>query len=199
MTTVLQEGTLFVRTLRGRFGKFNIGKLNCPLGTFVIKDKLIEEYDEGRYDGTFEIAKIYLADRKIDDAGTVIELRARLQSITPFSTSDLPQDEEVGVHEKDPIEEEETAPAEPPAKKSNLLRRPLGKKRRQREAEPKADQGSDVGDDEGAALFGHDWPIGDEVRIDPTADRGTMRKQIGFLKALGYRFDSSNQVWLKSS
>lgn len=49
--------------------------------------------------------------------------------------------------------------------------------------------------DQDIELFGHQWPLGDSVKLDPTADRATFRAQTLRLKQLGYRFDAASQTW----
>ena len=50
-------------------------------------------------------------------------------------------------------------------------------------------------DDQDIELFGHQWPLGDNVKLDPTVDRGTFRAQVSRLKQLGYQFDARSQTW----
>lgn len=50
-------------------------------------------------------------------------------------------------------------------------------------------------DDQDIELFGHQWPLGDSVKLDPTVDRGTFRAQVSRLKQLGYQFDARSQTW----
>lgn len=50
-------------------------------------------------------------------------------------------------------------------------------------------------DDQDIELFGHQWPLGDSVKLDPTVDRGTFRAQVSRLKQLGYQFDAESQTW----
>ena len=53
-------------------------------------------------------------------------------------------------------------------------------------------EASAKGDD---ALFGTLWPLGTQVRLDPTVDRKRFREQRNRLKALGYTFDAIEQIW----
>lgn len=50
-------------------------------------------------------------------------------------------------------------------------------------------------DDQDIELFGHQWPLGNSVKLDSTVDRGTLRAQILRLKQMGYELDSSTQTW----
>ena len=52
-------GTLAIREIHGRNGAFMVGTLNTQIGSFAVKDPLLDQYDEGTYDGEFEIDSIY--------------------------------------------------------------------------------------------------------------------------------------------
>ncbi|WP_299259605.1 DUF3275 family protein [uncultured Kushneria sp.] len=54
-------------------------------------------------------------------------------------------------------------------------------------------------DDQDIELFGHQWPLGDSVKLDSTVDRGTFRAQVTRLKQMGYRFDATTQTWTYSA
>lgn len=54
-------------------------------------------------------------------------------------------------------------------------------------------------DDQDIELFGHQWPLGDLVKLDPTVDRGTFRAQVTRLKQMGYQFDAETQTWTYSA
>ncbi|WP_232825126.1 DUF3275 family protein [Salinicola sp. RZ23] len=54
-------------------------------------------------------------------------------------------------------------------------------------------------DDQDIELFGHQWPLGDSVKLDSTVDRGTLRAQISRLKQLGYELDTATQTWIYSA
>lgn len=51
-------GTLTIVTLDGRFGPFNTAKLTISIGEFVVKDKELDQYKSGKYQGQFVIDKI---------------------------------------------------------------------------------------------------------------------------------------------
>ncbi len=42
------DGQLAIRTITGRNGKFNVGRLATSIGEFVIKDALLDQYTEGK-------------------------------------------------------------------------------------------------------------------------------------------------------
>ena len=51
-------GQLAIRTIHGRNGAFNVGRLTTSIGEFVIKNAELDQYREGKYDGDFVIAQI---------------------------------------------------------------------------------------------------------------------------------------------
>lgn len=55
-TPIIVPGQLALRTIHGRNGKFNVGKLECQLGKFTIKDAELEQYPEGKYQGSSSFA-----------------------------------------------------------------------------------------------------------------------------------------------
>ncbi len=89
------NGVLTIRTIQGRNGPFNVGRLITDLGEFAVKDTLLEQYEEGRYEGNFNITQIfpssYLAGGRF-----VVEVRATIKSLTLDGVDDLkPEDKEV--------------------------------------------------------------------------------------------------------
>ncbi|ODS23580.1 hypothetical protein AB835_08175 [Candidatus Endobugula sertula] len=54
------QGDIKIRSIHGRYGPFNIGTLVTDVGTFAVKDELIEEMSEGVFSGTFVISQIDL-------------------------------------------------------------------------------------------------------------------------------------------
>jgi hypothetical protein len=54
------------------------------------------------------------------------------------------------------------------------------------------DDGADV------QLFGALWPLGDAVRLDTSVSRAVFRQQKERMKALGYTFQASGQLWVRS-
>ncbi|GAO97336.1 hypothetical protein PSA5_31475 [Pseudomonas syringae pv. actinidiae] len=51
-------GYLAIRTINGRNGEFNVGRLATSIGEFVIKDALLDQYLEGKYRGDFVVTEI---------------------------------------------------------------------------------------------------------------------------------------------
>ena len=192
---VTVSGQLFIKTIHGRFGPFNVGRLVIPGAEFVVKSVELDQYDEGRYDGDFVLVGIrpysYYAYGR-----TVIEVRATLGGMTLSNTDALSGEEAQALtpQEVDPVEETQTvAPARPEASVPAPPRDP-------------GDPGVDAApfgcepappspDMEDETLFGTLWPLGETVVLDATLDRLIIRQQRARLKVLGYAIDMHTQVW----
>lgn len=192
-------GQLAIKTIHGRNGDFNVGRLSTSIGDFVIKNAELDQYDEGKYDGDFVIAEIRPSTYNTSGR-MVIEIRAHLGGMTLSNIDRLSKDEaqRLSPQEVDPIDEEAQAPAaaRPPARtKARSTRDPLvdttpfG-------SEPAAASPSDASaEDDDAALFGMLWPLSEIVKLDATVDRRVLRQQRDRLDAMGYRFEPLSQDW----
>jgi len=193
-------GQLAIKTIHGRNGDFNVGRLATSIGEFVVKNAELDQYTEGKYEGDFVIAEIrpstYNANGRM-----VIEIRAVLGGMTLSNIDALSRDEarRLSPQEVDPIDEEAQAPATvapkaPARAKSRNTRDPLvdttpfGSERAA--VSPEASAESDD-----AALFGALWPLGAIVKLDATVDRRVLRQQRDRLGALGYEFAPLSQDW----
>ena len=191
-------GQLAIKTIHGRNGDFNVGRLATSIGEFVVKNAELDQYTEGKYEGDFVIAEIrpstYNANGRM-----VIEIRAVLGGMTLSNIDALSRDEarRLSPQEVDPIDEEAQAPA--PVAPKALAR---AKSRNTRDplvdttpfgSEPAAAASEASADD--AALFGALWPLGDVVKLDATVDRRVLRQQRDRLGALGYEFAPLSQDW----
>ncbi|HFX1080088.1 TPA: DUF3275 family protein [Pseudomonas aeruginosa] len=205
-------GQLTLRTIRGRNGPFNIGRLVTPIGKFAVKDAELEQYPEGKYDGEFVIRYIFPKSYPVGD-GMRFEIRANLDGMTLNGIDKLSRDEarSFTTQEVDPLDEELALAAQPtatPAKavKASKLAKPAPV---QASTDPLVDTtpfGVDAptpaaaaaagSTEEGdAALFGLLWPLGNSVKLDSTIDRRTLRAQIVRLGELGYVLDFKTQEW----
>ena len=187
------HGQLIIRTVHGRNGDFNVGRLMTSIGEFVLKNPELEQYPEGKYDGEFIITEIkpsmYMTSGRM-----VIENRAHLGGMTLSNIDTLSDDDasRLTPQEPDPVDEEHTAPSVPvrtepasPAVQPDPLvdTTPFGVPTfQQTEAED-------------AALFGDLWPLGFVVKLDATVTRLVLRKQSERLGQLGYIFEPLTQNW----
>ena len=181
------NGVLTIRTIQGRNGPFNVGRLITDLGEFSVKDTLLEQYEEGRYEGNFNVTQIfpssYLAGGRF-----VVEVRATIKSLNLDGVDDLkPEDKEV-ASEPDPADNQpELTKTATPAHADQP-------------AEVSTESGGEHDDDGGdEALFDSLWPLGTQVKLDPTVDRLKFRLQRNRLKDLGYTFDPREQIWSNNS
>ena len=184
--SIIVRGTLIIRIVTGRFGDFPIAKLVTGIGEFSVRDRLLEQYSQGRYDGQFEITHIcpfsYTTTGRI-----ILEVRAKLAHIMldNIDEDDQAFDQTVSVtteQEPDPLQEEqpEATPQSIQVPQVSL------------DASPHS---SDKTDDDDA-LFGELMPLGRQVKLDPTIDRSVLRQQIARLKALKYKYQPVEQVWI---
>ena len=182
---IAMNGTLVVKWISGRNGDFAVGDLHTSIGEFRVKDALLDQFDEGEYQGRFWVSQIYSKS---------YEYRGRITIETRASIADLQIDDEAPSSpeidhqpEPDPIDElPSVAPAKPAAAPA-----PRG-------AAARDLSGQDLGGQD-KALFGPDLYValneGGQIKLDPTVDRPKFREQKDRLKALGYVFDAKSQSW----
>lgn len=197
------SGILAIRSIKGSRGDFNVGRLVTEIGEFAVKDPLIEEYEEGRYEGEFGISGIFPSTYSTNGR-TVVEIRARLGSIALKGIEQLTDEDTLPVVEQDPIEEAPApivaeAPLEIPDLETTV--------HSAEGAFPPADKPIAVmsieeeisfrNEQEYRRLFGTLWPLQGKVKLDPTVDRQTFRAQRDALKDLGFKFQPLGQLWVK--
>lgn len=193
-------GQLAIKTIHGRNGDFNVGRLATSIGEFVVKNAELDQYAEGKYEGDFIITEIrpstYNANGRM-----VIEIRAHLGGMTLSNIDALSRDDarRLSPQEVDPLDEETPAPA-PAAPKAPAR----GKARKSRDplvdttpfgSEPAATSPAASADADDAALFGTLWPLSETVKLDATVDRRVLRQQRDRLGELGYEFAPLSQDW----
>ncbi|MBV6791565.1 DUF3275 family protein [Xanthomonas euvesicatoria] len=193
-------GQLAIKTIHGRNGDFNVGRLATSIGEFVVKNAELDQYAEGKYEGDFAIAEIrpptYNANGRM-----VIEIRALLGGMTLSNIDALSGDDahRLSPQEVDPIDEEAQAPA-PATPKAPTKAKPRNPRDPLVDTTPfgaasvaTSPEASAEADD--AALFGALWPLGEIVKLDATVDRRVLRQQRDRLGALGYEFAPLSQDW----
>ena len=184
---VALSGTLIVKWIAGRNGDFAVGDLHTPLGEFRVKDALLEQFDEGEYQGIFWVSQIY--SKSYEYRGRItIETRASIADLQIDRESDAPQ-ESPSASEPDPIDEAPDRPMPARDERSVASTSSMG-----------GDHGlRDADSDDDADLFGDDiferLRAGQVVKLDPTVDRQLLRQQKARLVALCYRFDAKSQTW----
>lgn len=185
------NGTLRVRSINGRNGRFNVADLTTEIGEFKVKDAFLDQFEEGAYDGAFQIGRIFAAS--YTNGGRItIETRAHVLGVRLLNdqVGQLPTE----TVEPDPLEEaqpsleplaEVVAAQADTAEEIDPASAPSG---HEQHAEEDPDK----------LLFGHIFPLGGTVALDPTVDRARFRRQRDRLKELGYRFEPLQQSWIKA-
>nr|WP_172602613.1 DUF3275 family protein [Morganella morganii] len=199
---VIVTGKLVVKTVHGRNGDFNVGLLETSIGSFSVKNRELEQYTAGIYQGQFVLGKIYLHSWSYG-ANSGFEMRVRLDDMHIATNDELtPVDEQKLLPQvNDPLDEEAPAQPQPPVPESvpeatkpvTPAAKNTGAKRPQFTVPTPAEQ--DAGDQ---ALFGSLWPLGDIVKLDATAPRQVLRQQKGRLSHLGYDFNAQEQHFVKT-
>ncbi|WP_313465852.1 DUF3275 family protein [Pseudomonas nitroreducens] len=195
-------GQLAIRTITGRNGPFNVGRLVTSIGEFVIKDPGLDQYTEGKYQGDFAITQIR-PSYYTHGGRLVVEIRAELggMSLDDVTNLSAEDEEQLSTTVLDPLEEESSAPAvkpskaqQPAARTSTLIAAPADSDEPfgMKPAAPAAPNSDESPDEE---LFGTVWPLADTVKLDPTVDRQRLRAQCARLGELGYALDFKLQVW----
>ncbi|QGF91769.1 DUF3275 family protein [Pseudomonas sp. CFSAN084952] len=195
-------GQLAIRTISGRNGDFNVGRLSTSIGEFVIKDALLDQYDEGKYRGDFLITEI--RPSYYSTAGRlVVEIRAKLESMSLDDVDNLTAEDaaKLSPSEPDPIDEESSSTPTKPARQRKTPTTVTAESNVDKPSSPEeAPFGMPPPSSENAAeldavLFGTIWPLGDTVKLDTTVDRQRLRQQCTRLGELGYVLDFKQQTW----
>lgn len=177
------KGTLVIKEIKGANGKFCVGDLNTPEGEFKVKEPILDQFEEGRYEGDFLIERFYLSSYVWRGKSTT-DIRAKvtdifLDTIEEGKVEDAPS-------EPDPITTEPAPPAAPESPVPATVIDVAG------------DELSPVYQ-ELLKLFGTDLArqvfLKEEVKLDPTVDRALFRQQRDKLKEQGYTFDAKLQTW----
>lgn len=199
------SGQLAIRSISGRNGDFNVAKLSTSIGEFVIKDAVLDQYEEGKYQGDFVVTQIKPSYYTTRSGSLIVEIRAYLDSMTLEAMDDLSREEAAAIAPdiQDPAEEDTSKPVKPVQRMKAGKRlastddTPFGMTPEELAGNTAEPQDSKVNDNADQHLFGILWPLGDDVKLDATVDRLTQRDQIKRLKELGYELDFKTQTWMK--
>lgn len=218
------EGTLRIKRIRqSRNGAFCIADLTTDFGEFKVKDPLLDQFDEGEYQGTVWISEIYLS-QYIAYGKAVTEMRARLHDlqITAEDRRRVPPPE---PSDPDPLDETPRRPvsAERPESPASASGEGAAKKswadfKRPKPTSTPGDaptapkpaaestspaQAAPAPDTSGASadLFSDEIrgqiERRENVKLDATVDRVMLRSQAAALRAAGYEFRAhQNQTWV---
>ena len=184
-------GTLSIKHVHGSRGVFAVGDLVTDVGEFKIKDPLLDQSEEGKYQGRFRISNIspssYFIGGKV-----VIEVRAWLADIFLDQADERPA--EPTPVEPDPVDEPVAVgrAVEAPAESSSAPSEPVALTA----IEPEHVTDAEKQDYEllGAELY----PVfagRAPVRLLPEVGREQFTRQRLRLKEVGYTFDPLTKTW----
>lgn len=166
------KGTLVVRKIYGKYGEFAIGTIQSPIGEFSVKQSELDEYEEGTYEGRFVISKIQTVSGGFGTNKLILESRATLDVIHIDEIDEAPVEV---ITEADPITESSDIDFDKVAASTK----------------PK--------DEDLQSLFNvaeiATIEQGEQIALDPTNDRGTLRQQQNHLKSNGWKFNMQGQSW----
>ncbi|MDN8600286.1 DUF3275 family protein [Citrobacter sp. S2-9] len=196
---VIVDGKLVIKTINGRNGAFNVGLLETGIGSFSVKDRELEQYPAGVYQGQFVIGRIFMHSWSYG-ANSGTEIRARLDEMN-IETNDIlhPGDEQKMLPPvSDPLDEENRIPEQSGPAPDSVADTPVPITRKGRSRQftvpTPAEQESDD-----QVLFGALWPLGDIVKLDAAAPRQILRQQTARLGLLGYEFSAQEQHFIKTT
>ena len=180
------NGTLVIKEIKGANGKFCVGDLTTPIGEFKVKEPILDQFSEGRYEGEFLVENFYLSSY-IWRGKSTTDIRAKVMEIF-LDTVDEGKIEDVPT-EPDPIATESTAAANQAGPSDIPVPAALVQEH----------ENQDPVFQELLELFGADladlvW-VSKDVKLDPTVDRAVFRSQRDRLKEMGYVFDAKSQGW----
>lgn len=210
-------GTLQIKSISGRHGSFSVGELVTDIGSFKIKDTVLDQYQEGAYQGEFVISQIFPSSY-VSWGKVITEIRATLAALNIFTDAEPVGADNDDLGEPDPISESPVPPpsavalpqavspdstshpnSEPlppiatkPDKPAQVTSTPVEQAANAAATKP-------VSDD--LALFGAElmesiWE-NVPVKLDPTVDRQLFRQQRDRLgkHGLGWIFEPKSQTW----
>jgi hypothetical protein len=201
---VTVNGRLAIKTLHGRNGDFNVGRLQCRLGNFWVKERELDQYKEGKYSGVFDLDYIgphaYVASGRSVTEVRAWVLRMALDGVDRLSTDDS---QVFNSQVADPADEEDTPSTTPnlpaltegtPAAQATDNVVAIQAQEPVREATSPA-IALDSEEQQDRMLFGTLWPLAPNFKLDCTVDRFVIRKQATRLRKLGYELDFHSQEW----
>lgn len=216
------QGALRVKKVHGRHGEFSVGTLSSDLGEFKVKDALLEPFDEGRYQVTAWVTRIYLRTYMTSWGNSLTELCAHVEDLQVHDEQLGRTAEAEPASEPDPLDETPPLAARPapetPLESIQELKAKLARisakpaESEEKAAERAATSSDDPGrvnasapsapeqsaSQDGQALFRADqWALiqtRQPIKLDTTDDRETLRQQSVLSRTeLGYQFRSRDQ------
>ncbi len=171
------KGRMAVNVINGRNGQFNVATLYSELGDYVVRYDSLDEFDAGTYEGEFIVRDTDIRIRPFG-VGKIIEPVAYLEGLHLHEADESKQDS-IPEAIPDPVTEETESSKPAKVQPVNLDNKAAN--------EPQALQ----------KLFGENWPLAEQVQLDPTVGRTILRAQTTYLKSIGYKYNAKEQIWIK--
>jgi len=191
------SGTLIIKAINGANGRFCVGDLNTPLGEFKVKEPILDQFEEGKYEGEFVIERFYLSSYVWRGKSTT-DIRAQVSDIYLDTVDEGAVTEQQS--EPDPLMTDArrsipVAAAQVEERAANTVPIPATLVDENANPDPNENPYLELfGTELAAAVLGHQ-----NVKLDPTVGREKFREQRDALKVLGYVFEAKAQVWCISA
>jgi hypothetical protein len=197
---IILDGTITNKIINGVNGDFSVGTLQTEIGKFKIRSALLDQFEEGEYSVRAAVNKFDLNSYQSKRNGIIItEIEAHVDTLE-LIYGDIKPVDQVSIEPDASLEKESPATkmfkVDTESKKS--VKPASGKivlsnKKAKNQAEP---QNADKAELE--KLFGHLWPLGNEVKLDTTLPRPMIIKQKSYLSGC-YDFNAKTQIWVKKN
>lgn len=177
---VTTKGHMSVNAIKGRNGHFNVATLRADIGDFIVRYEGLDQYEPGTYEGEFIIRDIDVRIRPFG-VGKIIEPVAYLEGLNLYNADENCKEE---------IPEAILDPADEETKPKSFSKLDLASK------DP-----DEMSDEDLAMLFGTAWPLGSQVKLDPTVGRKILRAQVAYIKhlkvskSIEYEYNPEDQTW----
>ncbi len=203
---IILEGHVTNKVIQGVNGDFSVGNFTTDIGQFKIRSQFLDQFDEGEYQIRISVNKIGLNSYMSRRNGIIItEMELDVENlemldgeIMPIDAAPIEPDASVATEDRPSDQDQVIENNDREAEKPTIDAQSGDDTSDQIEPVTQPGQSSQLVDDADlAALFGHLWPLGIEVKLDSTAVRSQFIKQKDYLKENGYQFNGKNQTWYK--
>lgn len=194
---IILEGNITNKVISGANGDFSVGNFQSTIGQFKIRSTLLDQFDEGEYQVRVTVKKIDLRSYMSKRNGIIItEMELDIHHLEMIK-GDIKTVQQESIEPDASIADESLLSDSTRPDKNLLLTQSKNKAPAQKDskAEPteKPESSADNTDDL-RKLFGHLWPLGDEVKLDTTLPRPLFIKQKSYM-ARFYNLDIKTQIW----
>ena len=197
---ILLDGTITNKIINGVNGDFSVGTFQTEIGKFKIRSALLDQYEEGEYSVRVAVNKFDLNSYQSKRNGIIItEIEAHVDTLELID-GDIKPVQQDSIEPDASLENESLAmktvkadtdskkPVKPSSGKIVLSNKKVNSK-----AEPEIADKAEL-----EKLFGHLWPLGNEVKLDTTLPRPMIIKQKSYLSGC-YDFNAKTQIWIKKN